>query len=542
MNTNIHTASAVGNSPWERRLAVLLPFVAVGVAFAPALGAGFMADDWAILALARHGGSGWDYFFTDHTATYSYRPNGMLVWHLVIQLFGWTALPQYAVQFLLHGSNAALLALLLLRLGATPWRAALLGLVYALHPIASGTVLWLADRFDLIAVNGTLLLLLSLDAWRCGRRGALLLVLLSAAWAAGAKEVALAVLPAALAWVWLAGKGRPRGERVAVALAATLPFAAALAMRWLIFGSSGVDRTGSALTLSQSVLTGGSAWIHSLPMALIGSNPGMLITLLAGVLLLVVLVLSAWNASQPAAMTEHRLALVAGLALVVFPALLQSPVTAVMLVSPDPLGLSSNMRFFYLALAGLIIGSVPIRWTSAGLRWIPASIMLVVVVLLALPAWNAAVAWRRVSVTPIKQQLATAIGEAIRASRYQPGCMLYIEDIPEDEQDVSLYADSIAKAQLPPGDPRFDCLVVSSSLTLLALTSPRVSRLPAGVAARPVAGIPERVRGLKLASRAIMNGRIQVHFPDRLSAHEARQLGGVHLLRWDGSALVEDAR
>ena len=515
-----------------RWIALLLPFVAAFCAFAPALGANLVADDWAILALARHGAPGWAYFFTDHTAAYSYRPNGMLIWHLVARLFGDAAAPQYAVQFALHGANASLLTLLLMRLQVSPLRACLFGLVFALHPVAFGTALWLADRYDLVAVNGTLLLLLALDAWRRHLRGSLVMILLAAAWAAGAKETALAALPAALVWILMSRDGRRPGELVLAAGATALPFALALLVRWWIFGSSGVDLIGSQASLLDSLWQGCLYWLGSLPGVLLGFRPGIAGSLAAGLLLAACVGLALIQSLRRGADTAHRMAAVGGVLLLLAPALPQAPITSIALATELPH--ATTMRFFYLSLTGLLIclsrQEIPALWA----RRILGAAVLVAVAIWGAFGLRSATDWRLQSATPAQLRMTDEIARALRDTTYRPGCAIYVENMPLSAGDLRYFIDPVAKSSLEPGAANMKCLMLTQLHGTMAITSP--------LAATP--GLPDdlptRVGSAgPIPSRAVMLDRLQVHYPGILSPEEAHRRPATRVLQWTGSTFVE---
>ncbi|MBK7013445.1 MAG: hypothetical protein IPH43_13030 [Xanthomonadales bacterium] len=406
--------------PWLRWLPLLLPALLAFAALLPLLQAGYVADDWAILALVRHGASPFEYYFADHTATYSYRPNGMLVWYLVAAAFGDAALPQYFVQIALHALNAALLALLLLRLDCTRWTALLIGSVFALHPAAVATAAWLADRFDLLAVNGCLLLLLAVHAWiRRGSASTVCAIALAAAWAIGAKETAIVVLPVALAWLLL---GR-RPHRLMPMLAATLPFLAALGLRWWIFGGSGLDKVAGDPLRALQLVCGIGYWLWRLPEALLRMPPLAMTTLLGGSILLFLILC---NARQFRRALQHRHAAhglnacllpMAGVALLLLPALPQAPISALVLGGGDPLAFAVNHRFYYLALIGLGLCLAPILNRLAEIGWHRSLVVATAVLAIAwlVGDWGHATQLRHSSASPGRMQLVGAIADAARA-------------------------------------------------------------------------------------------------------------------------------
>jgi hypothetical protein len=261
---------------------------------------------------------------------------------------------------------------LLLRLDCTRWTALLIGSVFALHPAAVATAAWLADRFDLLAVNGCLLLLLAVHAWiRRGSASAVCAIALAAAWAIGAKETAIVALPVALAWILL---GR-RPHRLIPMLAATLPFIAALGLRWWTFGGSGLDKVAGEPLQPLQLVFGIGYWLWRLPETLLRMPPLAMTTLLGGAILLLLIL---GNARQCQRALGHRhtsrglnacLLSFAGVALLLLPALPQAPVAALVLGGGEPLAIAVNHRFYYLALIGLGLCLAPILDRLAEIGW-----------------------------------------------------------------------------------------------------------------------------------------------------------------------------
>lgn len=156
--------SPVGVAGRSRRYGRGLALAAVAVAaiacYAPALRAYFVLDDFTLLALARLLHEPLLAFTHDHfPGSLFFRPLGIFVWWLTTAAFDNAPRGHYAVNLALHlGCVLALYALLQrLRRNAplnVVWTA-----VYAVHPLAIGTALWLSDRFDLIATTFSLLAL-----------------------------------------------------------------------------------------------------------------------------------------------------------------------------------------------------------------------------------------------------------------------------------------------------------------------------------------------------------------------------------------------
>ncbi len=154
------TESARGRQrPW-RALALILVCLAASWCYAPALRAYFMQDDFVLLALARMVHQPWQVFYHDHfPGSLFFRPLGLLAWWLTTAAFDTAPRGQYAVNLALHLGVVAALYTLLQRLRRDAPLNAVWTAVYAVHPLAIGTSLWLSDRFDLIATAFSLLAL-----------------------------------------------------------------------------------------------------------------------------------------------------------------------------------------------------------------------------------------------------------------------------------------------------------------------------------------------------------------------------------------------
>jgi Flp pilus assembly protein TadD len=144
--------------------ALLLAVIAIAV-HAPSLGNGFVYDDDYIVKSPRVlDGAGLDDVGWAFTAS----PDGNwvpLTWlsHLLaVAAFGLAPAGHHLVQVLLHGANAALLFLLLLRVTGAPGRSLAAALLFAVHPVHVESVAWVAERKDVLS---TLFGLLALHAW-----------------------------------------------------------------------------------------------------------------------------------------------------------------------------------------------------------------------------------------------------------------------------------------------------------------------------------------------------------------------------------------
>lgn len=138
--------------------------VAAVIAYLPALGVSFTADDFFILARVRDLGG------LSHPLVYFgigffeyYRPLAFLSQALDWQLWGMNAAGFHLTNVVLHATTSALVFGVARRL--IDRTSALVGaLLFALHPASHEAVYWIASRFDLLATCFTLAALICL--WR----------------------------------------------------------------------------------------------------------------------------------------------------------------------------------------------------------------------------------------------------------------------------------------------------------------------------------------------------------------------------------------
>jgi hypothetical protein len=213
---------------------------AVAIAlYVPALSEGFISDDFTLL-LAFHG-AGTRELAAKVAAMFvtgvgppsnQYRPLSMLSFALSDVVSGTDAAGWRLVNIVLHGANAALVALLvalLLRDSTTRARATAIaaGLLFAVFPPSVEAVAWIAARFDGMVLFFSLV---SACAFVCSRRwfDACSLLSLAAAVAAFLCKEAAAILPVlvlALAW-WKQPAGQGPARELAGAVLGAAPWLA----------------------------------------------------------------------------------------------------------------------------------------------------------------------------------------------------------------------------------------------------------------------------------------------------------------------------
>lgn len=220
---------------WKRLLAPGIVVALVAGLYLPSLGNPLVWDDVPQVERARN--DTLVGLFTRTSGEDNLRPVTLLSYRLQIALGGDDPGAYHAVNILVHAFNAALLLLLLVRLGLSLEAATAASILFAVHPLQSAAVAYVSGRADLLAVAFSLLavqcVLISRDTdarapWAWG------LAALAAALAAPlSKEVGLTapLLAAAACRVILPGDGgRPAPVAVPLMMAG-----AGLLSIWFVF-------------------------------------------------------------------------------------------------------------------------------------------------------------------------------------------------------------------------------------------------------------------------------------------------------------------
>src|SRR5262249_22226026 len=139
---------------WERgrfagAFVVLALAAGTALVYWPALRAFLETDDYSLLAFGRILRNPLARFVHEHFPLGPYlRPLSMMLWWLSALAFGNAVMPQYVVNLCLHIAVSVALWRLMLVLSRAPRASFVLTLLFAVHPVAIGTSLWLSDRFD----------------------------------------------------------------------------------------------------------------------------------------------------------------------------------------------------------------------------------------------------------------------------------------------------------------------------------------------------------------------------------------------------------
>lgn len=283
----------------------------------------------------------------------------MLWWWLSERLFGSVAFWHYLLNALAQGAVTLALWRWMVLASGFPRLAFAAAVVFAVHPVAIGTTLWLSDRFDLLAALFGLLGLQA--AWRFagtgnGRDWARTLVWIGLALLS--KEIALVMLAAVFAAWLFADVGLAVRRRMAALVSLVLLAAIYLFVRWLVIVDAGASYLFAQMPFFELVWTGLAHGARA-GIDYLGHGPRLTgwkaILAVAGAAMLVpALALGAigpWNRAR------WRL-LVVGAVLALSPLLLQVPLLALQDIGLPASGsdilLAFHARHFYVCCIGLL--------------------------------------------------------------------------------------------------------------------------------------------------------------------------------------------
>jgi len=369
------------HSKRARILALVGLFLVAIAAYAPSLAGGFVWDDQALI-VENSGIRSWNHvgeilsrdFFhlNDDPIPYGYyRPVVTFSYLLEYHLWGLDPAGFHATNVLLHAASTILVALVLRRLRFTDGACFAVALLFAVHPIHTENVAWIAGRTDLIAfvLTATAFLVHSLAADR-----AILLMISAAAFALGllAKEMSVVLIPWLALYLRLL-RGRTWGRIVFELGPYLLVFLAYCAVRFWILdiavpGAARSDQLGLAVLSAAPTVLRYLGWML-LPIDLSAYVQNPYVTaltdprLLVSLAVLAALGFSLWRTLRK---PEERLVL-AMLATSFLPIL-----NLVRVAGPEDMGNAMSERFLYfpsfpfLALVVLLAARWP-RARAAGL-------------------------------------------------------------------------------------------------------------------------------------------------------------------------------
>lgn len=344
---------------------VVVAVLLAGLVLAPLRHAGLHTDDWAWLALAAQVDSPWPAYGQGLMFGYFYRPTAFVAWVAAERLFGDHAALHYLASLLVHGLTAGALAAWLRACGVRAGAIAVALAVVTLAPATTGLVLWASNRNEALAVLFGLLALRSACA---EGRGPALLTLALLVLSTSAKETGL-LFAMAVAAQGLVRRDGPLLGRWPVVVVPLVAVALVFGVRQAIVLP--IDpAAGGEMPLSAVLAKGLAGWWMNAPRALFGVE-GTAAIAVAGATSAIVAIVAAWRARAKAL----RPVAVAAALFLLLPALVQSPITSIVLgdpASPMPL---VNLRFFAIGTLGVALLAA-CAWPARGAWRLAAGVLL----------------------------------------------------------------------------------------------------------------------------------------------------------------------
>lgn len=509
-------------------LAVLLALT--GWALLPSLRGEFVTDDYVFLATSRMVNAPWQAFWQRHFYEPLYfRPVGLVVWWLTERSFGLSYAWHAAFNATLHLANVALLWMVLRRFtSGVAARAVGVGW-FALGPLSFPAVLWLSDRFDLLAVFFLLVMLLTaLSTGRTARAAVVFLAALAACWS---KEWAFAAcLAVMLGFAWAGW--RTRSSRC---IAITGALFAAIALAWLV-RISVLD--GTATSLMADALSVGGVGVGALAWATAGGRiakalgAGGSAVIFAGVCACSLVLVIA-----PKAGIRRRGFILIALTMVLFVAMaLPQTVTVsgyIGLIDSGIFGAATTARFFYgpmLALSAVAAFALSSAGRNSPIRWFAISVSGACVLAFAIQANLAATefsAWTNREIAPFSIA-ATATTDAIAKEGGEP-CVVVFLGTQTQHPYFRMFSDVTVKARTATPDKTWACHVMTESTPWLFAFPSHVQ--PTTLPLREVPYVGNQAKPDSSWS--------SVRYRYRLPASDLAALPNAHFFQWQTDRFVD---
>jgi len=223
-------------------------------------------------------GLSWEGFVWAFTSVHvaNWHPVTWLSHMLDVQLFGLNATAHHSVNLFLHIVNSALLFLLLKRTTLVFWPAALVAVLFAIHPMHVESVAWVAERKDMLSLFFMLLSLHAYASYAADQRiSAYLLAFLFALLGLMAKPM-LVTLPFVLLLLDYWPLDRVQRVSVLRLIVEKMPFlvltGASIALTWWAQRLGGAMDPGAALGVADRLANAVYAYSYYLKQAIIPSD------------------------------------------------------------------------------------------------------------------------------------------------------------------------------------------------------------------------------------------------------------------------------
>lgn len=399
-------------------------------AYVTALRVGFLADDYVMLFETRHGFQ-WQTYLPSKYYIF-YRPVGrLIVWDIPWTLWSYNPIPYHVQSILVHGCAALVLGLWFAQATGRKWLGWLAGALFAVFPLNTEAVGWLAGQWDAWALLFGLICLWTFTLWWKRPRGWLyLLSLLSYTLGLYTKESMLAWLPMLGVAVWFISPGLRRVDWKRLALS-MLPFAGVLGLvlfqRFSTLGYLGgypQARTDILNFFWDATVNYARVLLAPVSAAVAGNFAQQTLGAVISVLLLLALLRYGWG--------NRRALLMAALWLAV-------TIVPVINLEVHPTELVNN-RFLYIPAAGYCLALAVLihaALESAGKRrsWGIALVGTGMVASLVVAAVNL---WPWHTATVQVQDLGRELTRLVPPQAHPNGLNWYVTDVPETYKGATL--------------------------------------------------------------------------------------------------------
>jgi len=459
--------------------------MATALVYWPALRAFLETDDFSLLAFGRILRNPLALFLHEHFPLGPYyRPLTMTLWWLSARAFGDAIPPQYAINLVLHLGVCLALWRLLSAFARDARASWVVTVLFAVHPIAIGTSLWLSDRFDLLATLFSLLALRrACDLRKSFSASGMAATFLLVAAALLSKEIGIVVAAAVcLVWAWPRTAGARTGSwwrdpqhRGAIAMAL-------IAVGWLAWRGSAARAAYSTFVNGQTpdvhmLSAGVLRWSEDSARYALAWNRMPVwaaASFCAAALVAATALLVGRAGIRTAALPNMKLALACTAIVICAVAVLEAPhaymwsVTFPGISEPAPVATYSRLFYFPLCTVALSIVAmlecVTLRAANARSRGTACRLAALCALLLALPwavvAHELANGYRRqtnIDRAPIAAAVAAVAGLTLPSEQ----CRIFLLNLDASQVGYMLKAmpDAVIKALAPDTARLEHCLV-----------------------------------------------------------------------------------
>jgi hypothetical protein len=409
----------------------LVPLLAV-LAYATVLRIGFLSDDFVTMIDGRNKGVNPRILLPDPNWMF-YRPiSTMLTWGLGWRLWGDNPFPYHLLGLLLHAGVALTLGLWLATVSRRAGLGRLAGALFAVFPLHTEAVGWLAAQWDLWAALFGLAALWLFTCWWAGSGRAPIYLAALVCWGLGvfSKESVIPLLPlfALSAWAAFPPPEARDWRRLGVAL---VPFVLVLAVNFGIRFATWGTLGGYAVPANDRILF----WDQALNYAHLLLAPlnalvfdDLVVQIVGAVTSVLLLVGLIWYGRR-----EGRLLLVAG----AWIALTLAPVLNLSVGRAD----LQNNRFLYLVAAGYCVVLAVLlcsALTTPGARH-RLSRMVISALLIAsgLACWVQLQPWHTATIRA--EGLIQALHRLIPPTPRKDGMIWYVENLPDSYRGAYMF-------------------------------------------------------------------------------------------------------